>query len=68
MEKDWVVVFETAQQYQAEIAKEVLENEEITAVIMNQRDSTYITFGPIKVYVHQDFEQQANELLKELKN
>ncbi|HBL75653.1 MAG: hypothetical protein A2W90_06205 [Bacteroidetes bacterium GWF2_42_66] len=68
MEKDWVVVFETGQGYQAEIAKEVLENEGITSVILNQRDSTYITFGPIKVYVHQDFEDRANELLKELKN
>ena len=68
MEKDWVVVFETAHQYQAEIAKEVLVNNEIDAVILNQRDSSYTAFGSIEVLVHKDFEQQANELLKELKN
>jgi len=68
MEKDWVVVFNTDQSYQAEIAKEILENNGINAVILNQHDSSYTTFGPIELYVHQDFQEQAAELLKELKN
>ncbi|MDX9883311.1 MAG: DUF2007 domain-containing protein [Prolixibacteraceae bacterium] len=68
MEKDWVVVFETNQPYQAEIAKDVLENEGIDAVILNQRDSSYVAFGPIEVYVHQDHKEKATELLKELRN
>lgn len=68
MEKDWVVVFETTMDFQAEIAKEVLENNEINAVILNQHDSSYTTFGPIEVYVHKDNQEKAIELLKELKN
>lgn len=68
MEKDWVVVFETTISYQAEIAKEVLENSEINSVILNQHDSSYTTFGPIEVYVHKDFKEKASELLKELKD
>lgn len=68
MEKDWVVVYETDQEYQAEIAREVLENNGIKSVIMNQHDSSYKTFGPIEVYVHQDNQEKSVELLKELKN
>lgn len=67
MEKDWVLVFETDQPYQAEIAKEVLDNEEIDSVILNQKDSSYLVFGPIEVYVHKNFETKAIEILKTLK-
>lgn len=68
MEKDWVVVFETGQPYQAEIAKDVLENEGIDAVILNKRDSSYVVFGSIEVHVHQDFKEKATELLKEMRH
>lgn len=67
MEKDWVLVFETDQPYQAEIAKEVLDNEGINNVILNQKDSSYLAFGPIEVYVHKDSEAKAIEILKALK-
>lgn len=68
MEKDWKQVFLTAEMYQAEIAKDVLENSGITSVILNQKDSAYRAFGDIEVYVNQKDEAKAIELLKELKN
>lgn len=68
MEKDWIVVFETDQAYQAEIAKKILTDNEINAVILNQHDSSYTSFGQIAVYVHQNFKNKAIDLLKELKN
>ncbi|MGQ8337661.1 putative signal transducing protein [Sunxiuqinia sp. A32] len=67
MEKDWVVVYETSLEYQAEIAREVLENNGIKAVVLNQKDSSYMTFGPIEVYVHQSNKEKSIELLKDLK-
>ncbi len=66
MEKDWECVFHTEQAYQAEIAKEILENEEINCVILNEHDSTFPSIGDVEVWVHQNFKAQATELLKDL--
>ncbi|HAH24605.1 MAG TPA: hypothetical protein DCL77_12785 [Prolixibacteraceae bacterium] len=66
MEKDWVSVFHTGQNFQAEIAKEILENEEINCVIINENDSIFPSIGEIEVMVHKDFEEKATELLKDL--
>jgi len=68
MEKDWICVFHTEQSFQAEIAKEILENEEIICVVLNERDSTFPSVGELEVWVHQDFSNKAIELLKDLIN
>jgi hypothetical protein len=68
MEKDWKQVFLTGELYRAEIAKEILENNGINAVVLNQKDSSYTAFGNIEVYVNEKDETRANELIKELKN
>lgn len=67
MEKGWKEVFLTAHEYQAVIAKEILEEHGIRVVVLNQHDSTYLTFGEFVVYVPSEFKEQAIELLKELK-
>jgi hypothetical protein len=66
MEKDWVCIFHTDQGYQAEIAREILENEEIDCVILNEHDSAFPSVGEVEVWVHQDFSTKAAELLKDL--
>ena len=66
MEKDWVCVFQTEQGFHAEIAKEILENEEINCVVINEHDSAFPSIGDIEIWVHQDFEVTATELLKDL--
>ncbi|HCY40510.1 MAG TPA: hypothetical protein DHV48_04030 [Prolixibacteraceae bacterium] len=68
MEKDWVCVLRTGESFQAEIAKEILENEEIKCVIINEHTSTFPSIGDLEVWVHQDFEKSATELLKDLIN
>lgn len=68
MEKDWKQVFLTGQAYQAEIAKEILENNGINAVIINQQDSAFLDIGNVEVYVNEQDEIKAIEILKELKN
>jgi len=68
MEKDWKQVFLTGELYQAEIAKELLENSEINSVIMNHKDSEFIQIGDIEVYVNEADEEKAVEILKELKD
>jgi len=66
MEKDWVCVFHTEQNFQAEIAREILENEEINCVVLNEHDSTFPSIGDLGIWVHQNFEAKATELLKDL--
>ena len=66
MEKDWVCVYHTEQNFQAEIAREILENEEIDCVLINEHDSVIPSIGELEVWVHQDFEVKATELLKDL--
>jgi hypothetical protein len=66
MEKDWVCVFHTDQAYQAEIAREILENEEINCVVMNEHSSAIPSIGEIEVWVHQDNQEKAAELLTDL--
>jgi hypothetical protein len=66
MEKDWVCVFQTEQNFQAEIARDILENEEINCVILNEHDSVIPSIGEVEVWVHRNLEVKANELLKEL--
>jgi len=68
MEKDWVSVYHTGQSFQAEIAKEILENEEIKCVIINENDSIFPSLGEIDIMVHKDFSEKAIELLKDLIN
>ena len=56
----------TEQAFHAEIAKEILENEEINCVVLNEHDSAFPSIGEIEIWVHQDFEKKATELLKDL--
>ncbi len=66
MEKDWICVLRTEQDFQAEIAKEILENEEINCVVLNEHDSNFPSIGEFEVWVHQDFSDKATDLLKDL--
>jgi hypothetical protein len=66
MEKDWVGIFRTEKSFQAEMAKEILENEEIDCVVLNELDSNFPSIGDFEIWVHQDFKVKATELLKDL--
>ena len=68
MEKGWKEVFMTAQEYKADMAKDILESEGIKVVVMNQHDSAYKSFGDFMVYVQEENEKRSVELLKDLKN
>ncbi|HKM92292.1 MAG TPA: DUF2007 domain-containing protein [Prolixibacteraceae bacterium] len=68
MEKDWKQVFLTGEMYRAEMARELLENNGINAVVMNQKDSSYTAFGNIEVYVNKNDEEKSIEILKDLKH
>ncbi len=68
MEKDWQVAYVTGDQYRAEMARQILDQNGIEAVIMDQKDSAYTTFGDIEVFVKGENQEAARELLKELES
>lgn len=63
MERDWVKVFSTDQSYKAEIAKSLLEDDGIQAVVINKKDTLYKSFGEVELYVKRDYVLQAKKLL-----
>lgn len=67
MEKGWTEVYMTAAEYKAGIAKDVLANSNIKAVVLNQHDTAYQSFGEFRVYVADEDVEKAVALLKELK-
>ncbi|GGC31346.1 hypothetical protein GCM10011386_24220 [Parapedobacter defluvii] len=62
MEKHWIKLFVTPNPIQAEITKQMLEEHQVPAVIINKQDSSY-RFGQVELYVHESQESFARELL-----
>jgi len=65
MEKDWTIVYTVDKQYKADLAKEILKDLGITAVIMNKKDSAYQNFGEFEVYVNNEFAEKAKKKLQD---
>ena len=60
----WISVYTTNERYRAEIVKGLLAEENIEAVILDQKDSSYLAFGKIEVFVPPEDENLAAELIK----
>ncbi len=63
MEKDWKKIDVFTNAVQAEIVKQMLEENGIPAVLINKQDSSYL-FGKIELYVNEKSEQDAMKLIK----
>lgn len=65
MEKDWTRIYTSPDEYKASIVASVLEDHEIKVVRLNKRDTSYLNFGEIELYVHEvDFEQALEIIIK----
>jgi len=67
MEKDWTLVYTVDKSYKAQLAQEILQENEIVGVIMNKKDTSYISFGEFEVYVRTEVSEKARNLLIESK-
>ncbi len=68
MEKGWKEVYLTSEEYKAEMAKVILEENGIKVVVMNQHDTAIKSFGEFRLYVAEKDEVKSLELIKDLKN
>jgi hypothetical protein len=64
MEKGWKLIYTVNQLFQAELAKQILEEQGITAVVINKRDSSYTTFGRFEIYCADKDVDAATEIVK----
>ncbi|PSL26585.1 putative signal transducing protein [Dyadobacter jiangsuensis] len=51
MEENWAKAYQSGQAIRAEIAREILDQNGIGAVIVNKQDSNYPIFGNFEVHV-----------------
>ena len=63
MEKDWVIIYSSTLEADVIIKKQMLENNDIEAVIINKQDSVYKAFGEIELYVLRDKVLKAKQLI-----
>lgn len=67
MEKHWVKLFSTTSPVEAELTKQMLEENGVSAVIINKQDSSY-RFGQVELYVHESEEQFSKLLISEMED
>lgn len=55
------------QSYKAQLIQEVLKENDITGVVMNKKDTIYVTVGEFEIYVNQADAERARKLLLDSK-
>jgi hypothetical protein len=65
MEKNWVCIYSNNAMYTAEIARNILTENNIDAVVINKKDSNYL-FGAFEIYVERDNAIRAKHLLESM--
>ena len=68
MEKNWINIFSSANPIEVEIVKQMLNENNINAVILNKQDSSYNLFGSIDLYVKEENQTIALQLINEQHN
>ena len=63
MEKGWVKIYTSQDSLKAELVMQLLRENDMEVVLMNKKDSSYLNFGEIELYIHQNHFEQAVELI-----
>lgn len=68
MEPGWDLVYSTSKEYLAEIALELLDENDIKGISINKHDSAYTLLGEIEIYVPSEDLNKAKEILKNIES
>ena len=63
--KDWIMIYKVSDLVDATILKGMLEEHQIPVQILNKKDSSYLTFGYVELYVPVTFKELAEGLVKQ---
>ena len=64
MDKPWIKIYTSSDFFKAEMVRQSLVENEIEAVLLNKKDSSY-QFGEVQILVPEDQENLAKELITE---
>ena len=64
--EEWIKIYSFDSQYQAEMSKDILEQNDVKAVIINAKDSLFL-LGEYELYVHNSDEKKAISIINEFK-
>ena len=68
MEKSWKKIYFSGDEFRVLMARDLLAENGINAVIMNQKDSSYTSFGDVELYIEEQEEEAALKILDQLIN
>ena len=68
MKKNWINIFSSANPIEVEIVKQMLEENNINAVVLNKQDSSYNMFGTIDLFVNETEQETALQLINKQNN
>ena len=61
---NWIMVFESKQEYKVEIVKDVLSDRGLEPVIVNKKDTAYNIFGQYEVHVASEHAVRAIRVIE----
>lgn len=64
MEKDWIKVYTTNDAMKADLVKDLLDNNDIPAVVLNKKETLTVIIGYAEVYVEREDAVRAINLIK----
>jgi hypothetical protein len=67
MDNKWSLIYTCSKQYEAEILKEILDDNDIDSFVINKQDSSY-HIGDIEVYSHPDDVMKAKLLIEKFES
>ena len=65
MEKDFKQVYHSSNRSRVEIARELLVENGIDAIVMDQKDSVIPSIGEVEIFVHEENASRAMTILKD---
>lgn len=66
MEKSWKKIYFSGDEFKVLMARDLLAENGINAVIINQKDSSYLAFGDVELYIEEHDEKEALKILDQL--
>ena len=64
MNNEWIIVYSTSDIFKAEVIKQMLLSNNINAISMNQKDSSY-HFGTVDIYTKKIDVKKAKKIISE---
>ncbi len=63
MEKNWIKIYTSENSYKAALVTTVLKDHSIDVVELNKKDSSYLNFGEVELYIHPKHFDEAIEII-----